>query len=335
MTRLPREQRTSRGWVVLVAAVLAPVLGAAVEPYSAVGQDEGGTPEILLEEAEVESTNFLPQVFYVGDRVEMRVKFRVGTQAGVRLPEESPTMEWGTLHRVGLEETSSGWELRASFTPFRPGTQTLPAMVLGDVYLRGVDVPVSSILEDTRSELAPLRDQLMLPATRVLLAAVLGTLVAVPLLWFVSYRWGRRRILSLVQRYRAAVPYRRIRRSLRRLSTEMDGMSDREFYIRLLSDFRSYLTRRMHTDALSATTEELADELERYIPSVEDREAVLEVFHFGDRVKFASQRATARTRADHLEAVLRVLRHLERKREPREGGDTRRSSRKRRPRVGV
>ncbi|MFO8063216.1 MAG: hypothetical protein R6V29_01115 [Spirochaetia bacterium] len=322
-------KRSRRATVLALACALSVV----VMPYVAMGQDGEGGGADPRAEAKVENTNFLPQVFYVGDRVEMRVEFRLDSQATVRLPEETPTMEWGTLHRVGLEEISSGWELRVSFTPFRPGTQTLPSMVLGDAYLSGVDVPVASILEENRSELAPLRDQLMLPATRVMLAAALGLLVAVPLVWFVSFRWGRRRLSSLVRRYRDALPYRRTARSLRRLSNEMDGMSDREFYIQLLSDFRAYLSRRMHTDALSATTEELATELERYIPSAEDRAAVLEVFHFGDRVKFASQRATARTRAEHLEAVLRVLRHVERKREPRHS-DSASASGKRPPRGG-
>lgn len=274
-------------------------------------------------EAEIERTLFLPQVFYVGDRVEMRVAFRTAPGAVPRLPEESPTIEWGTLHRVRLAEVSGGWELRVSFTPFQPGTQTVPAMFLGDVYLRGIDVPVPTILEEDRSELEPLRDQLLLPATRFLLASVLAVVVLVPAGWFLFYRWGRKRLRTLLARYRDALPYRRISRSLRQLSGDMDDMSDREFYIQLLADFRAYLSRRMHTEAFSATTEELAGELERYIPTETDREAVLEVFKFGDRVKFASQRASTRARADHLEAVLRVLRHVERKRDPqalRRGG---------------
>jgi hypothetical protein len=305
------------------AALLAALLLLAWLPPAPGAAQTAGEESQPVEEAEIERTLFLPQVFYVGDRVEMRVAFRTSPGAAPRLPEESPSIAWGTLHRVRLAEVAAGWELRVSFTPFQPGTQTLPPMQLGDVYLRGIDVPVPSILEEDRSELAPLRDQLLLPATRFLFAAALAVLVVVPAAWFVFFRWGRRRFEQLVRRYREALPYRRISRSLRQLSNEMDEMSDREFYIQLLSDFRAYLSRRMHTEAFSATTEELAGELERYIPTAEDRDAVLEVFKFGDRVKFASQRASTRARADHLEAVLRVLSHVERKREPqrtRSGG---------------
>jgi hypothetical protein len=298
---------------VLIAGALL-LLGLLLAAPAAAQSERG-------EEAEIERTLFLPQVFYVGDRVEMRVSFRTSPGASPRLPEETPSISWGTLHRVRLAQVSGGWELRVSFTPFQPGTQTVPPMQLGDVYLRSIDVPVPSILEEDRSELAPLRDQLLLPATRLLVAAAVGVLVIVPGAWFVFFRWGKRRLSNLVQRYREALPYRRISRSLRQLSNDMDEMSDREFYIRLLADFRAYLARRMHSEALSATTEELAGELERYIPTEEDRRAVLEVFKYGDLVKFASQRASQRDRADHLEAVLRVLRHVERKREPRRHGE--------------
>ncbi|MFP4566014.1 MAG: hypothetical protein ACLFNX_05885 [Spirochaetaceae bacterium] len=297
----------------LLPLVLFSLLLAVLSAPPAVAQSEEAR------EAEIERTTFLPQVFYVGDRVEMRVAFRPAAGTAPRLPEETPSISWGTLHRMRLAAVSGGWELRVSFTPFRPGTQTLPPMQLGDVYLRGIDVPVPSILDENRSELAPLRDQLLLPATEALFVAAVAVLVLVPAAWFVFFRWGRRRFRDLITRYREALPYRRINRSLRQLANDMDGMNDRDFYIQLLFDFRSYLSRRMHTEAFSATTEELAVELDRYIPTEEDREAVLEVFKFGDRVKFASQRASTRARSDHLEAVMRVLRHVERKRDRRGG----------------
>ena len=298
----------------LLSTALSVVVLLATVPAAA---QDGEGPRRDIVEAEIERTLFLPQVFYVGDRVEMRVAFRTSPVVSPRLPEDTPSISWGTLHRVRLAEVSSGWELRVSFTPFQPGTQTLPEMDLGDVQLRGIDVPVPSILEEDQTELEPLRDQLLLPATRLLIAGSVAVLVVVPGAWVLFFRWGRRRIANLIHRYRDALPYRRISRSLKQLSNEMDDMSDREFYIQLLADFRGYLSHRMHTEVRSATTKELAGELDQYIPTEEDREAVLEVFKFGDRVKFASQRASTRARADHLEAVLRVLRHVERKREPK------------------
>lgn len=332
MRRHRARRRLSPAAVVLLPRALPAVLVLAL--FLTPAPPTGAQSE-EPQEAEIERTTFLPQVFYVGDRVEMRVAFRTSPGAAPRLPQESPSIAWGTLHRVRLAEVSGGWELRVSFTPYQPGTQTLPPMELGDVYLRGIDVPVPSILDENRSELAPLRDQLLLPATRMLLAAAVAVLVLVPAVWFVFFRWGRRRFRDLLTRYRDALPYRRINRSLRQLGNEMDDMSDRDFYIQLLSDFRSYLSRRMHTEAFSATTEELAGELERYIPTEEDREAVLEVFKFGDRVKFASQRASTRARSDHLEAVMRVLRHVERKRDPRDRTQGEAARGKGGPRSGV
>ncbi|MFP4205777.1 MAG: hypothetical protein ACLFRR_06775 [Spirochaetaceae bacterium] len=312
-----------------LAVFLMVVPGSPVGAQEQEQEQETGEQRIVEPTAaQVERTTFLPQVFYVGDRVEMRVAFRTAAGASPRLPEESPTIPWGSLHGVRLGETAAGWELRVTFTPYRTGTQTLPAMRLGDVSLRSIDVPVSSILDEQRDSLAPLRDQLMLPGTRALIAGAAGLLVLIPGGWFLFFRWGRRKVRAVVQRYREALPYRRISRSLRQLAGDMNEMSDREFYIRLLSDFRAYLSKRMHADALSATTEELAAELQRYIPEAEDRQAVLDVFHFGDRVKFASRRASAEARTQHLEAVLRVLRHLERKRSRRTHAESQKGARR-------
>ena len=85
----------------LPAMLVVPVLALALflSPAPPTGAQTQDAPE-----AEIERTTFLPQVFYVGDRVEMRVAFRTSPGAAPRLPEDSPSIPWGTLHRVGLAE---------------------------------------------------------------------------------------------------------------------------------------------------------------------------------------------------------------------------------------
>ncbi len=176
--------------------------------------------------------------------------------------------------------------------------------------VRGFDIYVETILEDER-ELAPLREQTVLPSTNFLIAAVLGGLVLVPMVWLLFVRVGRSRIRRLVERYRANQPARRLRKSLRQLAAEVESMPGREFYIRLLSDLRSYISRKLNVDCMSATTEELRGYLVQLIDRAEDREALLELFHQGDRVKFARGSSTVKKRRRHLETVSAVLESLE------------------------
>jgi hypothetical protein len=115
----------------------------------------------------------------------------------------------------------------------------------------------------------------------------------------------------MVERYRANQPARRLRKSIRQLRAEVEETKGRDFYIRLLSDLRSYMSRKLGVDCMSATTEELRGYLVQLIDQADDREALLDLFHYGDRVKFARGSSTVKMRRRHLDTVSDVLEEVE------------------------
>jgi hypothetical protein len=253
---------------------------------------------------------FLPQVFYVGDRVELRLRLRVDPGVTVRRELAPPDVEWGRVHSISAAQQGRDAEVRVEFTAFRQGTLALPPINVGDITVQGFDIYVETILGDDR-EPAPLRDQTLLPSTNLLIAGGLGAVVLLPLVWVLFVRVGRSRIRRMVERYRANQPARRLRKSIRQLRAEVEETKGRDFYIRLLSDLRSYMSRKLGVDCMSATTEELRGYLVQLIDQADDREALLDLFHYGDRVKFARGSSTVKMRRRHLDTVSDVLEEVE------------------------
>ncbi len=253
---------------------------------------------------------FLPQVFYVGDLVELRLRLRL--DPGISLPTTVPvpSVPWGRIHSISAAQDGQDAEVRVDFTAFRQGTLALPPIPIGDITIQGFDIYVETILDDG-AELSPLRDQAVLPSTNLLIAGTLTALVLVPLLWLLFVRFGRSRIRRLVERYRANQPSRRLRKSLRQLITEIDSMKGRDFYITLQEDLRRYLSQKLSVDCMSATTAELRGFLDRIIEEREDRDVLIDLFKHGDLVKFARGRSTVKKRRQHIEVVQRVIEKVE------------------------
>lgn len=264
----------------------------------------------------VESTVFLPQQYYVGDTVEARVRIRVEAQGPVTLsaPEEPPSPAWGSIRRILVSGAFPTYEVRISFTPFRPGTQTFPPIDLGEITLEGVDLHVASVLEPGESELAPVRDQLLLPQTRVLLTVVVAVLVGIPLMLFVAFPWFRHRWNDILTAYRSRRPHRKLRRALDRLQNEAAHLSAREFYIRLLEDSRRYLTRKLGFDCMSATTGELRSAFSRVLGNNSLVDTLTGLFETGDLVKFANRTASLEQRLNHIDALRHAAAQLEKER---------------------
>ncbi len=253
---------------------------------------------------------FLPQVFYVGDRVELRLRLRLGP--GITLQQNStpPRVEWGTVHGVTAVQQGQDAEVRVEFTAFRQGTLALPPLDLGQITIQGLDVFVASILSD-KPELSPLRDQAILPSTDLLIAGTVAALVLAPLVWLFFARFGKKRVQRLVERYRANQPARRLNRSLRQLDSEVQALKGREFYIALLEDLRAYVSQKLGVDCMSATTHELRGYLDQLIEDSRDREELVALFHYGDLVKFAQRRSPVKKRRKHIQDVQEVIAKIE------------------------
>lgn len=260
----------------------------------------------------VVGVTFLPQQFYVGDRVEMRAVVRLSRTGEPAVPDPLPRLDWGDLHHIRLVPRGAEWEVRVIFTAFQPGTQTIPPLNLGAVTVSDLSVHVPSILETGEyAEPAPPQAQLVLPGTRLWTALLVLLLVLLPLAWIVFFRRGKRYLQELVRRYRERQPYRRLLRVIRQLTASIEQMDGRTFYITLLEQMRRYISTKVATDCMAATTGELAEHLQRLSASVNDRDRLLQLFRYGDLVKFASVEAPVAQRASHLGELRSVVESVE------------------------
>jgi len=256
---------------------------------------------------------FLPQTYYVGDRVEARVVVRGIRPANLTIPDELPDLGWIVIDSIAVVERPDGAEVRILFQPFFVGTRELPPIDLDGYRLTGVSALVTSVApEEGELQPASVRDQLVLPGTQVQIAGALTALVGTPLLLLLAGGWGRRFRDRLVRRYRERRPYRTFLRSLKTLVAEMHGLDGKSFYIRLLDTFRMYLDGRFSAGVHSATTGELEHVLGRARFSPELRSSIIDLFRFGDLVKFAHRRVTLSERNSHIDEIRRIAETLQR-----------------------
>lgn len=252
----------------------------------------------------------LPSEYYVGDRAELRARIRTAGNVELSVPAALPDAAWAVFHDVRLFPIDSQQtEIRVSFTAFRPGTQTLPAVDLGGIRLNGLTVHVDSVLEEGRTEPAPLEPPMLLPTTRLRLAGFVALVTIGPLLIWMLLRIGRGKMATLLARYRRAQPYRRLQKSLKRLESSAEELDAKSFYIILLEDMRRYFTQRLGRDLMSATSIEII----HFISDIDARgsDLIAEAFREGDLVKFAGRQADLEQRQRHLHGVLHVVAELE------------------------
>lgn len=306
---LTRQPITSAVFLLVVLALL--FLAAA--PLSA-------------QDYSISRTVFLPSVYYVGDRVELRLSIRSSMLDQIQLPQELPQPSWGTIHDIRIVDRGDEKDIRIIFTSYYPGTRTLPPINLGPILLNDISIFVSSILNSNEQQLVPSRDQLILPGTQLTIILWSLLVLSIPLLWLIIFRWGRQYFVRLIAKYKEGLPYRRLQRSLKDLTENAGAIDGRNFYIALLDLVREYLSGRLNIDARSATTRELESALKKEVDNPADQNFIVRLFHHGDLVKFASQPSTLKSRMDHLTQLQEVLQHIESSRVPAPDPDKRSKS---------
>lgn len=256
---------------------------------------------------------FLPQTYYVGDVVEARVVVRSSEDLDLSVPPTLPATEWVDLREVSIVQRADGYEVRILFQPFFVGTRQLPAIDLGMFTVSGVSAVVST-LQSEEGELAlqSVRDQLLLPGTRALIAVIVLAIFGVPLAVAFTGGWITRNVVALQERYREKRPYRTLQKRLKQLQTETHELDGKRYYIKLVDITRSYLEGRYGIVFRSATTGELDVYLRKEGIPVEQRQRLIELFQFGDLVKFANRRVTVHDRTYHMDAVKALAGELQR-----------------------
>ena len=275
-------------------------------------------PAVGLSAIEVLDVSFFPPRFYVGDQVEAVMTVRSDYADSLEAPDIMPESQWVEYHRVQVRPVSRDKisEIHISFTAYVPGTVTLPALQLGPETLKGYEVLVNSLQAQYGSNLREIKSQMLVPGTQLALWLFSLGVLLLPLLWLLIAHYGADWLALVKARVLARRPYRRVQAALRRLLKGAEAMSEKDFYIELLTVLRRYFSEKSGTDCMSATSHEIERILGMLSQEGEIVQELKDVFYFGDRVKFAGAVAPTDIRFKHIARIIRITAVLEHK-EPR------------------
>ena len=255
---------------------------------------------------------FLPQDFYVGDYVEMRVVITPEEGVEVERPENFPESYWVKIENAGITALDDGdYELRVFLRPFAPGIRTLPALQFGDVLLRDIRIQTKSVLEDEDASFAPPAGQMLLPGTKYYIALLVGLVFLLPLFFIFFWTKLKGRLLSYIHEVRRRRPYKRLIKALKELEDGMGDKKGKEFYTILVAELRAYLTARGSIDYLSSTVRESAIKITEDFGSVDGYNNLIAVFQLADQVKFGGKRVMNRKREQDLDAIRELVEGIE------------------------
>jgi hypothetical protein len=230
-------------------------------------------------------TIFLPKKYYVGDKVELRIKLTIEEGYILQLPENIPESSWMNFHSIEITKIDKNSELRIVFTSFIPGTRSLPSLNLGGVVLNSVKLHTSSLIDSTGNDFVGIADQLLLPGTKLILVLVVGTLFLGPLLVLMLLGPLRKKITNFVKIGRGRRPIKRLNKILRELEDQKGRISCRRFYIRLSKEVREYLSKRSDIDFITLTTLDMSLALNKVV-NTEFAVDISEMMKLADSIKF-------------------------------------------------
>ncbi len=232
------------------------------------------------------STIFLPKEYYVGDKVELRIKFNIEDGFILEVPKKLPESSWINFHSIEIGKKDDNYDVRIVFTPFISGTRSLPPLNLGAIVLDSVKLHTSSLIDSTGNDFAAIAGQLLLPGTKLMLVVVVGTLFIGPLSVLLLLGPFRKKITEFVKIGRDRRPIKRLNRILRELEDQKGRISCRRFYIRLSTEVREYLSIRTTVDFTTLTTQDMKFALNRVVHNSEFSVNIFDMMKLADRIKF-------------------------------------------------
>jgi len=263
-------------------------------------------PLPLAAQFAVKDLRFVPPTFFVGDPVEMHIVFDADDAPVLDVPTEWPAADWVEIRDIAVRTGGEDITVVVAFTPFAPGTRSLPTIDLGGMLLQDLKVPTHSLLENDHPGRRSLRAQLLLPGTRLAVALILTLAAMAPFLGYgltrAFWTWFR----QVRELYRAGRPARRFRRLLGRLRSRVGAESASRWFSDLTEGLRDYMSARTGRDCRSSTTAEIGD-MPEFGVAESPQGRLLDVLRDGDMVKFAGRVADDRRLAATLSDVERAV----------------------------
>ena len=250
-----------------------------------------------------EKVVFLPQEFYVGDLVEMRLVVIPAKGVTVSKPERFPDSYWVKIENAEVTDLGGEYEIRVYLRSYAPGIRTLPAIQFGDVLLRDIRIQTVSVLSDETLPFSPPAEQLLLPGTRYYIALIVGLIFLLPVFFIFFWTKIKRRINESVLERRWRRPYRKLLRGLKELREGINETKGRPFYTRLIDELRLYLTARGSIDYESATVREAAAMIDHDFSGISGCNELIALLHFADEVKFGGRRVMTPRKETDLDMV--------------------------------
>jgi len=291
------------------------------------------------EQLRVVESVLLPPRFFVGDRVEMRLRLEVPAGVTVTAParqlqepgkarplelpgrggggDEGPT--WTRIDGIEvLDRRAPGAagevQVRVFFAPLQPGEGRLPELALGELSVPEQPFLTASVRErEPTLEFRPLRGQLLAPYTRLRLALTGLTFVGVPALATFGSIRALRGLRRLRERRRRRRPAQRARSELRKLDQGLEHVETEQLFVDLAQILKGYLGERFHVPTSSATTVEIAGMLEAVGVPDPLSGRVGEVLRIADRAKFsgrAGRRTVARSSLNKVRDIVARVEEL-------------------------
>ncbi len=253
----------------------------------------------------------LPPTFYVGDKVELRIRLKLDSPATLRAPAEMPHDQWIRIESISITHAKDYSVVHIFFASFAPGSRAFPDINLGGIQLRGIRVTTTSLLSEGRTRLTDPKGQLLLPGSTLILGIGIALLVGLPPLFFVLFRRTRLKLVELIERRRSKKPWRALKRALDALERESPPRNARRFYITLIDAVRRYLTVKFGSNFRTVTAREFVAASNQTTVGRDAGTVLAEILHFGELVKFAGTPASEENLTGDLSRVREVIGAIE------------------------
>lgn len=265
----------------------------------------------------VKSIIFLPGEYFVGDTVEARIMVQPDGGGVFAPPSRLQEYEWLAYHEVTVKKEKNGTLVIISFTPYAPGTRTLPPIKLGSAILDSVKIHTTSILARDGASFKGIKKPLFLPGTRLLLGIVIAVLFIGPvfILWFTGSIKPKLNLARALRQGKKS--QKQLYKVLKDLDEEKERMSSRQFYFELSDAYRKYLWKRTGVDFMTITSTDFGLNLEKILGPGRIVQSASAMVKFSDSIKFGGVTVNAGRKIHDLSIVRESVHLLEKSFESR------------------
>jgi hypothetical protein len=260
----------------------------------------------------LEDVHFIPPRYYLGDRITLRLTILRGDGCRVVLPESYPSDDWIKIHRIGIEEKEKVSIVSIEVSTYFPGERALLPIQLGDFRITGLKLSPASLIEERGAKFEPLRDQLLIPGSRLYLFGILSVLVFIAVFFSVLFSRLKTMITGMIRIRKKHTARRIFLQELTELEESIRHIDIPFFYKRLGTGVKRYLLELVKIDYFPLTTEEMDFSLRQFTgEEADEQDLLIDVLRRGDAARFGMQKTAERQLIEDVDLVRKYFYKLE------------------------